>query len=43
MKIALLKGSFCLIGFSCDDPNFLMWMNWVKDVLDKNPEKKKYI
>lgn len=36
MKISLLKGSFCLIGFSGNDPNFLMWINWVKDVLNKN-------
>lgn len=43
MKVSLLKGRFCLVGFSCDDPNFLMWMKWVKDVLDKNPEKSKKI
>ncbi|MCI1721232.1 MAG: SIR2 family protein, partial [Bacteroidales bacterium] len=41
MKIALLKGSFCLIGFSGDDPNFLEWINWVKDILDKNFETSK--
>lgn len=34
MRISLLKGSFCLIGFSCDDPNFMGWINWVKDILD---------
>lgn len=38
MKIALLKGTFCLIGFSGNDPNFLTWISWVKDVLDKNPD-----
>lgn len=36
MKISLLRGTFCIIGFSCDDPNFLMWIDWVKDVLDKS-------
>lgn len=41
MKIALLKGSFCLVGFSGDDPNFLAWISWIKDVLDKNPDKGK--
>ncbi|MBQ7945223.1 MAG: SIR2 family protein [Bacteroidales bacterium] len=41
MKISLLKGSFCLIGFSGDDPNFLAWISWVKDVLDKNPDEGK--
>ena len=34
MRISLLKGSFCLIGFSGDDPNFLTWIDWVKDILD---------
>ncbi len=41
MKIALLKGAFCIVGFSCDDPNFLSWISWVKDVVDKNPEIKR--
>lgn len=41
MKIALLKGTFCIIGFSCDDPNFLSWISWVKEVVDKNPEIKR--
>lgn len=41
MKISLLKGAFCIIGFSCDDPNFLSWMSWVKEVIDKNPEIRK--
>ena len=40
MHIALLKGCFCMIGFSGDDPNFAVWMNWVKDVLDKNLSKR---
>lgn len=40
MKISLLKGSFCIMGFSGDDPNFLSWMSWVKEVIDKNPEIK---
>lgn len=41
MKISLLKGTFCIIGFSCDDPNFLSWMSWVKEVVDKNTEIRK--
>lgn len=36
MKIALLKESFCIIGFSGDDPNFNSWILWVKDVLDRS-------
>lgn len=35
MRISLLKGCFCLLGFSGDDPNFTAWIGWVKDVLDK--------
>ena len=35
MRIALLQDSFCLIGFSGDDPNFMSWLSWVKDILDR--------
>lgn len=35
MKISLLQGVMCIVGFSCDDPNFLAWMSWVKSVLQK--------
>lgn len=41
MKISLLKGAFCIIGFSCDDPNFLSWISWVKEVIDKNEDIKR--
>lgn len=33
MRISLLQGVFCLIGFSGDDPNFVNWISWVRDVL----------
>lgn len=36
MKTGLLTGVFCLIGFSGDDPNFLGWLEWMKDVLDRD-------
>lgn len=36
MKTGLLTGEFCLIGFSGNDPNFLGWLEWMKDVLDKD-------
>ncbi|WP_285815520.1 SIR2 family protein [Phocaeicola sartorii] len=39
MRISLLKGSFCLIGFSGDDLNFLTWIDWVKDILDDAASK----
>lgn len=35
LRVAMLSGSYCLIGFSGDDPNFKTWLNWVKDILDK--------
>lgn len=36
MRISLLREAFCIIGFSCDDPNFLLWMDWVKDIKDRS-------
>lgn len=44
MRTSLLTGVFCLVGFSGDDPNFLGWLEWMKDVLDRDyadKEKKK--
>jgi hypothetical protein len=29
----ILETALCLIGFSGDDPNFLQWSGWVRDVL----------
>lgn len=36
MRTSLLTGVFCLIGFSGKDPNFLGWLEWMRDILDKN-------
>lgn len=36
LRVAMLSGSYLLLGFSGDDPNFKSWLNWVKDILDKN-------
>jgi len=38
MRISLLQGVFCLIGFSGDDPNFVNWISWVRDVLVTDEE-----
>lgn len=35
MRISLLQESFCLIGFSGSDPNFIQWIGWVRDILYK--------
>lgn len=40
MRISLLRDDFCIIGFSCDDPNFLLWINWVKDINDKAKDRQ---
>lgn len=48
MRISLLQGVFCLIGFSGDDPNFVNWIEWVRDILERdesqarNDQKKDY-
>jgi hypothetical protein len=35
---SMLENVFCLIGFSGDDPNFLLWTGWARDHLgDKAP------
>lgn len=41
MRISLLQGVFCLVGFSGDDPNFVNWIEWVRDILEREecPEK----
>jgi hypothetical protein len=36
MRISLLQESFCLLGFSGVDPNFLAWIGWVRDILQKH-------
>jgi len=38
MRIALLQESFCLLGFSGIDPNFLAWIGWVRDVVKRKTE-----
>lgn len=35
MRIDLLRKRFCIVGVSGGDANFLAWIGWVKDVLDK--------
>lgn len=36
VRQSLLENVFCLIGYSGDDPNFLHWLGWVRDMLDKH-------
>ena len=41
LRVAMLQGAYCIVGFSGDDPNYLGWLGWVKDILDKEPEYAK--
>lgn len=41
MRISLLQGHFCLIGFSGDDPNFLAWVSWIRTIVMRDPDKEK--
>lgn len=36
VRQALIETSFVLIGFSGNDPNFLQWIGWIRDVLGDN-------
>jgi len=40
MRISLLQESYCLVGFSGSDPNFLEWIKWVRDVLEAGSSEK---
>lgn len=40
---SLLENTFCLIGFSGDDPNFLQWIGWIRDNLGKDKTQKIYL
>jgi hypothetical protein len=40
---SLLENTFCLIGFSADDPNFLKWIGWISDNLGKENSPKLYL
>lgn len=40
MRIAMLSGTFCLIGFSGSDPNYRNWVHWMKDIICRDPHKQ---
>jgi SIR2-like domain len=33
---SMMENTFCLVGFSGDDPNFLNWLGWVRDNLGES-------
>lgn len=43
MRIAMLQGVFCLVGFSGTDPNYLAWVRWMSDILDVGKDDKIYL
>lgn len=43
VRQSLLENTFCLIGFSGDDPNFLRWIGWIRDNLGRDRTQKIYL
>lgn len=43
MRIAMLQGVFCLVGFSGTDPNYLAWVRWMSDILNVGSDDKIYL
>lgn len=41
MRIAMLQGVFCLVGFSGTDPNYLAWVRWMSDILNAEDDNNK--
>jgi hypothetical protein len=39
---SMMESSFCLLGFSGDDPNFLHWSGWVRDNLTTSAPNPDY-
>ena len=36
VRQSLIEGLLCLVGFSGNDPNFLGWIGWLRDVMGDN-------
>lgn len=36
VRQSLIEGLLCLVGFSGNDPNFLGWIGWLRDVMGNN-------
>ena len=39
MRISMLQGKFCLLGFSGNNPNYMGWVKWISDILGKGKDK----
>lgn len=40
---SLIENVFCMIGFSCEDPNFLSWIGWIHDNIGYSQAHKIYM
>ena len=40
---SLLENVFCMLGFSCEDPNFTSWIGWIHDHLGKSNSQRMYM
>lgn len=36
VRQSMIESVFCLFGFSGDDPNFLQWIGWLRDVMGQS-------
>ena len=43
VRQSLLENTFCLIGFSANDPNFLQWIGWIQDNLGQENSPRIYL
>jgi len=39
VRVSIMEKTFCLLGFSGNDPNFLAWTGWVRDQLQEDAPK----
>lgn len=40
---SMLENIFCMIGFSCEDPNFIKWIGWIHDNLGRSSSQRIYM
>lgn len=40
---SMLENIFCMLGFSCEDPNFIKWIGWIHDNLGKSSSQRIYM
>ena len=43
VRQAFLENTFCMIGFSVNDPDFLKWVEWIMEYFSKSSSRKLYV